>query len=94
VVAPIFPHDHRLLSVNPSGWGRGKLVFAQALRLTNMRFSGVAAAGDNMGTALAVFLETKLNGLINGTGKEVGERWPDVSGLDPRLCAVQALEKL
>src|SRR5205085_11329325 len=32
VVPPLPPNDHRLPSVNPSGWSSGELVFAQVLR--------------------------------------------------------------
>ena len=30
---PLPPNDHRLLSVNPSGWSSGELVFAQVSKV-------------------------------------------------------------
>src|ERR1051325_602348 len=42
VVPPLPPNDHRLLSVNPSGWSSGEFAFAPVLRLTHMRDCGKA----------------------------------------------------
>src|ERR1051325_7867655 len=60
VVPPLPPNDHRLLSVNPSGWSSGEFVLAQVLRLTPMSFGLISA--------FRFYFVTKSTGVVWSAG--------------------------